>query len=86
MLGDSNKYPKRIFYKEIRTKQDHSYISMCSLSILYKSKFILMTMYLGANAVVVTRVHCIDLFCFQSIPSAEYFGTSKIKKKKKKME
>ena len=37
-------------------KQDLSYISICSLSILYNSKFILMTKSLGTNAVSVTRV------------------------------
>ena len=40
-------------------KQDFSHISICSLSILYNSKFVLMAMSLGTNAVVVTRVHCI---------------------------
>ena len=57
--GDSKKYPKHMFYEEIRTKQDLSYISICSLSILYNSKFILMVMSLKTNAVVVTKVHCI---------------------------
>ena len=47
-----------MFYKEIRTKQGLSYISIYSLSILYNSKFILMATSLGTNAVVVTRVHC----------------------------
>ena len=47
-----------MFYEEIRTKQDLSYISICSLSILYNSKFVLMATSLGTNAVVVTRVHC----------------------------
>ena len=46
-----------MFYEEIRTKQDLSYISICSLSILYNSKFILMATSLGTNAVIVTRVH-----------------------------
>ena len=48
-----------MFYEEIRTKQGLSYIPICSLSSLYNSKFILMAMSLGTNAVVVTRVHCI---------------------------
>ena len=48
-----------MFYVEIRTKQDLSYISVCLLSILYHSKFILMAFSLGTNNVVVTRVHCI---------------------------
>ena len=47
-----------MLYEEIRTKQNLSYISICSLSILY-SKFILMATCLGTNAVVVTRVFCI---------------------------
>ena len=47
-----------MFYEEITTKQDLSYISICSLSILYNSKFILMARFLGTNAIVVTRVHC----------------------------
>ena len=46
-----------MFYEEIRRKQDLPYISICSLSILYSSKFILMATSLGTNAVVVTRVH-----------------------------
>ena len=48
-----------MFQEEIRAKQDLSYISVCSLNILYNSKFILMETSLGTNAVVVTRVHCI---------------------------
>ena len=47
-----------MFYEEIRTKQDLSYISICTLSILYNSKFILMAMSSGTNDVVITRVHC----------------------------
>ena len=35
--GNSYKYPKHMFYEEIRTKQDLSYTSICSLSILYNS-------------------------------------------------
>ena len=46
-----------MFDEEIRT--DLSYISICSLSTLYNSKFIVMATCLGTNAVVVTRVHCI---------------------------
>ena len=34
-----------MFYEEIRTKQDLSYMFICSLSILYNSKFILMTIF-----------------------------------------
>ena len=47
-----------MLYEEIKTKQDLSYISICSLSVLYNSKYILMATSLGANAVVVTRGHC----------------------------
>ena len=63
--GDSNKYPEYKFYEEIRPKQDLSYISICLLhvSILYNSKFILMATFLGTNAVVVTRVHCMAASC-----------------------
>ena len=32
--GDSNKYPKHMFYEEIRIKQGLSYISFCPLRIL----------------------------------------------------
>ena len=56
--GDSNKYPKHMFYEEIRIKQGLSYISFCPLRILYNSEFILMATFLGKNAVVVTRVNC----------------------------
>ena len=52
LLDDSNKYPKRMFNEKIRTKQGISYISICSLSILYNSKFILMATSLETNAVV----------------------------------
>ena len=37
------------FFEEIRTKLDFSYISVCSLSILYDSKFILMAMSCRCN-------------------------------------
>ena len=57
--GDSTKYPKQMFYVEIRIKQGLPYILFCSLRILYNSEFILMATNLGTNAVVVTRVHCI---------------------------
>ena len=53
-----------MFYEEIRTKQDLSYIPICSLAILYNSKIILVASFLGTNAVVVIRVHCIFLLCF----------------------
>ena len=56
--GDSNKYPKQTFYREIRIKYGVCCISFCSLRILYNSKFILMATSFGTNAVVVTRVHC----------------------------
>ena len=57
--GDSNKYPKHVFYEEIGTKQDFSYISICSLRILNNGKYILMAIPLGTNAVVVKRVYWI---------------------------
>ena len=47
-----------MLYDEI-TNQDLSYVSVCSLSILYNGKVILMTTSLGTNAVIVKRVHCI---------------------------
>ena len=47
-----------MFYEEIRTKQDLSYISVCLFSILYNSKLVLMALSLGTNAVVIRRVHC----------------------------
>ena len=56
--GDSNKYPKHMFFGEIRIKQGLFYLSFCPLKILYNSKFIIMATFLGTNAVVVTRVHC----------------------------
>ena len=42
-----------MFYEEMRTKQVLSYISVCALCILYNSKFVLLAMSLGTNAVVV---------------------------------
>ena len=60
--GDSNKYPKHMFYEEITIKQGLSYISFWPLRILYNIKFILMATSLGTNAVVVTRVHCNRVF------------------------
>ena len=51
------KYPKHMFYEDIRIKQGPSYISFCPLRILYNSKFILMATSLGTNVVVVRRVH-----------------------------
>ena len=59
--GNSNKYPKHMFYEEIRIKQGLSYVSFYPLRILYNSKFIIMATFLGTNAVIVTRVHCIIL-------------------------
>ena len=52
LWGNSNKYPKHMFFDQIRTNQDHSYISICLFNILYNSKFILMTTYFGTNAVI----------------------------------
>ena len=48
-----------MFYEEIRSKRGISYISICSFSILYNSKSVLMATSLGTNAVVLARVHCI---------------------------
>ena len=73
--GDSNKYPKHMFYEKKRTKQDLSYISICSLSTLYNSKFILMATFLRTNPVVVTTVHCrftFFLWCFTYHGSGGY--------------
>ena len=61
--GDSNKYQKHMLYEEIRIKQGLFYILFCPLRILYNSKFIIMATFLGTNAVVVTRVHCISKLC-----------------------
>ena len=58
-----------MFYEEIRTKQDISNISVCSLIILYNSKFLLMARSLGTNAVIVMRVHCI-------LEVRQFFGVS----------
>ena len=33
---------QNMFYEEVTTKQDFSYMSVCPLSILYNSKYILM--------------------------------------------
>ena len=43
--------------RKVRTMQGLPYISNSLLRILYNSKFILMAMSLGTNAVVVKRVH-----------------------------
>ena len=59
--GDSNKYPKHMFYEEIRIKQDRLYTLFCPLRILYNSKFVLMAAALGTNVDVVTRVQCITI-------------------------
>ena len=59
--GDSNKYLKHTFYEELRIKHGICCISFCSLRIHYNSKFILMAVSLGTNAVIVTRVHCTKL-------------------------
>ena len=64
--GNSNKYPKHMFYEEIRIKHSICCISFCSLRILYNSKFILMAISLETNVVVVKRGHCIcrKMICF----------------------
>ena len=58
--GNSNKYPKHMFYEEIRIKQGLSFKTICPLRILYNREFILMATALGTNAVVVVvmRVSC----------------------------
>ena len=56
--GNSNKYPKHMYYEKTRKKIDLSYISIRSLRILYNSKFILMAMSFETNAVVVMKGHC----------------------------
>ena len=50
-----------MFYEKIRIKQGLSYISFCPLRSLFNSKFILMATSLGINAVIVKRVHCINV-------------------------
>ena len=49
-----------MFYEEIRMKQSLSCISFCPLRSFYNSKFILIAISLGINAVVIKRVHCIN--------------------------
>ena len=70
------KYPKHMLYEEIGTNQDLSYIWICSLSILYNCKFILMATSLGTNAVVVTRVH--SLYCPSPYTVSVYMYTLKV--------
>ena len=71
--GDSNKYPKHMFYEEIRIKQGFFfYLSFCPLKILYNSKFIIMVTSLGINAVVVTKVHC------NKVPEPSHDKTNKM--------
>ena len=48
-----------MFYEVLRTKQEPSYILICSLSTQYDSKLILMATSLGTNAVVVMNIHCL---------------------------
>ena len=76
--GNSNKYPKHMFCKEVRIKQGFSYIAFYPLRILNNSKFIIMATSLAINAVVVTTVHCMYLmaailhiivYCFMYICS-----------------
>ena len=55
--GDSNKYPKHMFFEEIRIKQGLSYMLFCPLRMLYNSKYILMATSLGTNAVVITKTY-----------------------------
>ena len=48
-----------MFSEEIRIKRGLSLLLFCPLRILYNSKVIIMATFLGTNAVVLTRVHCI---------------------------
>ena len=50
-----------MFYKEIGMKQGLSYLVFCPLRTLYNRKFILTATSLGANVVVVMRVHCTNI-------------------------
>ena len=60
---DSSKCKKKyMFYEEIRTKQNLSYMLFYSKRILYNSKYILMVTTLEISAVFVTRVHCIRTY------------------------
>ena len=70
--GNSNKYPKHMFYEELIVKQGLSYITFCPLRLLYNRKFILMATSLATNAVVVTRVHCIPTVRSWISPSAGF--------------
>ena len=67
-----------MFVEEIRTKQDRSYISFCSLDILYNCKLFLMTTSLGTNAFVVTRVHCISSVPFLPISEKGHNMTTRV--------
>ena len=57
--GNSNKYPKRMFCEEITIKPGICCVTFCSFRLVYNSKFILMAISLGTNAVVVMRVRCV---------------------------
>ena len=72
-----------MFYEEIKTKQYRSYISIFSLSILYNSKFVLMSTSSGANAVIVTRFtvcqflqlcHCVLSVSLPHLFFCQYLG------------
>ena len=64
--GDSNKYPKHVFYegKKKTTTKNKKTKSFSRIILLYSSKFILMTMSLASTAIVETKVHCIDKLKF----------------------
>ena len=64
--GDSHKYPKHMFYEEIRIKYCICCISFCSLRILYNSKFILTAISLGTNADLVQGFTVVGLQCVDS--------------------
>ena len=65
--GDSNKYPKHMFYDKIRIKQGGSYISFCRVRILYNSKFIIMATFLGTSVTLLAAPIVTELF--GSLPS-----------------
>ena len=65
-----------MFYEEIGIKEALFYISFRPFRILYKSKFIILATFLGTNAVVVTRVHCINMVVCSSSSSSSSRSSS----------
>ena len=77
--SNSNKYPKHMFCEEIRTKQDLSYVSVFSLCVLYNSKFILMAMSFGTNAVFGNKCcRCNDGLLYRFILKAQFLLTHQV--------